>query len=183
MIHTLQQRLGLSALCCLLVLTACSTPPPTPTPRPTLTATAIPTSINRELPPTWTPTFTFTPRPTRTPLPTPTIVPTFTSAELCQFFAIVTPASGVTADFNAVVTFSWKGVPKGRTMQLSLLRQNAQGGIKLDVPFDGGAVFPISLKLLPGSGTYEWRAVVIDPLYGEICETKGILVRARPDWF
>jgi hypothetical protein len=166
-----------------LLIAACSVPPSTPTPRPTQTYTPIPTSAFRELPPSWTPTFTFTPRPTNTPTLVPTITPTFTAAELCQFFEVVTPTTGLTVDFNAVVTFSWQGVPKGRTMQLSLLRKGEVGGIKLDVPIDGGAVFPIAMKLLPGSGTYEWRAIVIDPVYGEICEKKGDLIRTRPEWF
>lgn len=177
----------------LIALAACSPPPPAPSPTATIsrtpslaqavTATPTAAATSNELPPSWTPTFTFTPRPTRTLLPTPTPIPTFTVAQLCQFFEIVTPPSGAAFEFNAVVNFSWQGVPRGRDMQLQLIKQGEKAGLQMDVPVSGGGLFPIPLRLLPGSGTYAWRAVVLDAGYGQICEQRGTLVRNRPTYF
>lgn len=68
-------------------------------------------------------------------------------------------------------------------MRVSLLKDGQAEGVVLDTPFDGGGVFPVPLRLLPGSGRYLWRAVVIDPNYGQICERSGALTRARPVYF
>lgn len=174
------------------LIAACSPNSPTPTPTATATATltqtavsivAAPTNSNNALPPSWTPKPTLTPAPTRTLVSTPTAIPTFTQDQLCSEFAVLTPKTDTAFAFNDVVTFSWTGVPRSRTMAMLLLRQGETEGLKMDVPFEGAGVFPIPLRTLVGSGTFEWRAYVIDETYGAICEQRGTLIRKPPPYF
>jgi hypothetical protein len=135
------------------------------------------------LPPAWTATFTWTPAPTRTTAPTATPQPTFTTTQLCELFGVLSPVDGAVLPFGAPINVTWRGVPKGRQMRLQIIKDGSAGGVKVEIPFDGNGVIPIPARRLPGSGRYTWQAVVLDPLYGEICLQQGSFVRQRTDWF
>lgn len=173
----------LMALLSLALLTGCG---PRPTPTPTATPYTIETrqaiaTLNRILPPTWTPAPTRTPPPTQTPLPTPTPRPTLSVEQVCTRFVLVAaPIDGIQLNYDAETQFVYSGVPRGAAAGLAIKGEGDDPELRLRIPFEGDGIVPISLSILPGPGRYHWRLWVQHPVYGEICLNQGIFVRRPP---
>ncbi len=159
----------------LLLVSGCASKPPiiVQTPQVVTLPAERPT-----LPPTWTPIPTLTPLPTHTPEPTQPPTPTLTAADICRDFGpVAVPGNGAQYDFDAKVTFGWRGVPDGVPMALTITLHGQKAGVRIDVKTPGDSLLPIPLTQLPQEGDYDWKLWLQHPQYGEICVYTGTFTR------
>ncbi|GAB4554831.1 MAG: hypothetical protein OHK0023_25420 [Anaerolineae bacterium] len=160
-----------------LFVAACGTPRPTVTPTPIVIERSQITPAT--LPPTWTPAPTRTAVSSFTPLPTLTPFSTQTAAQVCETFKLTGfPNPDEPYPFEADASFIWENVPYQATILVQVYLENTQSGIRLEIPQGGDGAFTFSLLRLPQAGTYQWRFVINDPRYAEICPQTGTFRRA-----
>ncbi len=158
------------------------------------TTTPLPAGPSRPtLPATWTLTPSFTPLPpsaTPTLTLTPSITPTYSAADHCAAFVLLSyPAlnAQLTGKFHSNVTFIWEYPLYDGVSALHLSRAGSRFARMLTIPGPQPVVAVIPFGALYGPGVYRWELgpVTADGQWLADCTLSGsftIALRAREDW-
>jgi hypothetical protein len=158
-----------------------------------LTASAqpvTPTSDARPtLPATWTPTFTATAAPptaTMTPTPTPTITPTLSEGDICERFSVTTNLIGAAPSLKFLggrdqITLYTTAAAPDATIYFQAVHHWTGESRQASLPGGQANILTLPVRILPGTGQYDWTLAVRTADGDEICGRTGSFVATRPE--